>query len=300
MKRRCASARSSRAEPRVVGDRLHAELRAEPARQPVALRARARVDDPGQRAGLAQRRGDPAVDRLLRRARDDRERQVRPVEPGRDAHGIAQPEPLHDVRRDLRRRRRGRRRDRLRAEPARRVGEPEVVRPEVVPPLGDAVRLVDHEQPDVRVADPLQEARRGEPLRRDVEQPHVARGRALDRPPVGRGVLLGVDERHPAGRHALDRLDLVLHQRHERRHHEREVRAHQRRQLVAERLARARGHHHQHVARREARLDRLALARPEGLEAEQLAQRRARLRGARDGLRRRRAQPREGDVVHEG
>ena len=103
-----------------------------------------------------------------------------------------------------------------------------------------------------RVADPLEEPRRGEPLRRDVEQPHVPGDRALDRAPVGRGVLLGVDERHAAGRHALERLDLVLHQRHERRDHERQVRPHQRRQLVAERLARARGHHHQHVARRRA------------------------------------------------
>ena len=33
-------------------------------------------------------------------------------------------------------------------EPARRVGEPEVLGPEVVPPLGHAVRLVDDEQPD--------------------------------------------------------------------------------------------------------------------------------------------------------
>ena len=147
------------------------------------------------------------------------------------------------------------------------------------------MRLVDHEQPDLRLADALQEPRRGEPLGRDVEQPHVAGHRALDRPAVGRGVLLAVDERHPPGRDPLHRLHLVLHQRHQRRDDQREVRAHQRRQLVAERLARARGHHHQHVAPGQARLDRLPLARPERLEAEQLPQRarpdRSRARRAR-------------------
>ena len=71
-----------------------------------------------------------------------------------------------------------------RAEPARRVGEPEVVGPEVVPPLRDAVRLVDHEQADPRLPDALEEAGRGEALGRDVEQPHVPGDRALDRAPV--------------------------------------------------------------------------------------------------------------------
>ena len=111
----------------------------------------------------------------------------------------------------------------LRPEPARGVGEPEVVGPEVVPPLRDAVRLVDHEQADVGAAQALEEARRGEALGRDVEQPHVPGRRLLDHAPVGRGVALRVDEPDAARRHALERLDLVLHQRHQRRDHERQV-----------------------------------------------------------------------------
>ena len=146
--------------------------------------------------------------------------------------------------------------------------------------------LVDDEQPDVRPPQALEEPGRGEPLRRDVEQPHVARHRLLDRAAVGRGVALRVDERDTARRHALERLDLVLHQRHQRRDHEREVRAHQRRKLVAERLARARRHHHEHVAVRERGADRVRLAGPEGGEAEQLVQRAHGVRRARDGLRR--------------
>jgi hypothetical protein len=155
------------------------------------------------------------------------------------------------------------------------------------------VRLVDHEQPDLRVPDPLQEARRGEPLRRDVEQPRRPGHRAVDRRAVRRGVLLRVDQRDLAGRDRLERLHLILHQRHERRHDEREVGAHQRRQLVAERLAGARRHDHQHVAPGDRRLDRLALPRPERGEAEHLAQRRARFGRPGERPRRLRPQPRQ-------
>ena len=232
---------------------------------------------------------------LLGRARDDREGEVRAVEARRHAHRVAQPQARDDVGRHLRRRRGGGGDDRLRPQPARGVGEAEVVGAEVVAPLRHAVRLVDHEQPDVRAAQALEEARRGEPLGRDVEQPHVPGHRLLDRAPVRRGVALGVDERDAAGRHALERLDLVLHQRHQRRDHQREVRAHQRGQLVAERLARAGRHHHEHVAIRERGADRLGLAAAERGEAEQLAQRALGVGRARDGLRRRRAEAGQGE-----
>ena len=95
--------------------------------------------------------------------------------------GVVQTEAGDDVVGHLRRRRRGRGDDGLRAEPARRVGQAEVVRAEVVPPLGDAVRLVDHEQPDLGLPDPLEEARRREPLRGDVEQARAAADRAVER-----------------------------------------------------------------------------------------------------------------------
>jgi hypothetical protein len=287
-------------EPGVIGDRLDAELRREPRGEPLAVRPRARIDDAGQRARLGERGGDPAVDGRLGRAAHDREREVRAVEPRRDPDGVAQPEPRHDVCRHLRRGRRGRGDDRLRAEPARCVGEPEVVGPEVVPPLGHAVRLVDDEQADPRVPDPLEEARRGEPLRRDVQQPQVTPRGALERAPVGRRVLLGVDEPDVARRHPLDRLHLVLHQRDQRRHDEREVGPHQGGQLVAERLARARGHDHQHVAGRmgaDYGLDGLPLPAPERLEPEQLVQRPLGIARARDRLGRWRAQPGERDIV---
>jgi hypothetical protein len=88
----------------------------------------------------------------------------------------------------------------------------------------------------------------GEPLGRDVEQPHVARTARSTARRLARASCCALTSADAPGRHALERLDLVLHQRHQRRDHERQVRPHQRRQLVAERLARAGGHHHQHVA----------------------------------------------------
>ncbi len=159
------------------------------------------------------------------------------------------------------------------AQHPRGIRQPEVVGPEVVPPLRHAVGLVDHEQADPAIAHAVEEAGSGKALRRDVEQPQLAGGGAPQRLRVDGGILLGVDQRDPIAQPARrERLDLVLHQRDQRRDHHREVVAQQRRQLVAERLARAGGHHHEHVAARESRLARLALAGPEAREAKLLAE----------------------------
>ena len=89
-------------------------------------------------------------------------------------------------------------------------------------------------------------------------------------PHVANDIVARLGLRDPAGRHPLDGLHLVLHQRHQRRDHERQVGPHQRRQLVAERLPRAGGHHDQHIAPRQRGLHRLLLAGTEGGEAEVL------------------------------
>ena len=65
-----------------------------------------------------------------------------------------------------------------RAELRAASAEPEVVGPEVVAPLGDAVRLVDHEQARRDRGHPLEEPRRREALGRHVEQAQLARRRA--------------------------------------------------------------------------------------------------------------------------
>ena len=103
---------------------------------------------------------------------------------------------------------------------------------------------------------------------------HAARLAGLERRVVGGGA--------DAGR--LQRVDLVLHQRDERRDDDAGAGAHQRRQLVAQRLAAAGGHEHEGVAAGDEVLDDLLLVRPVLVEAEDVAQQGA--RGGRRGGRR--------------
>ena len=70
----------------------------------------------------------------------------------------------------------------------------------------------------------------------------------------------------------VERVDLVLHQRDQRRDDHRHAVQQQRRQLVAEALARAGGEHGERAAAREQRLDHLGLARAELAQAEALGE----------------------------
>jgi hypothetical protein len=146
------------------------------------------------------------------------------------------------------------------------------------------MRLVDDEQPDPRALHGFQKRRRRKALGRDVQQPQLAGGRPRQRGAVLRAVALRVDEPDPAGCDRLQRVDLVLHQRDQRRHDQRQVVAHERRQLVAQRLARAGRHHDEHVARRrpDRGPHRLLLTGAKGVEAEVLAQGGGGIHGAVD------------------
>ena len=261
------------AEPRVVGDDLDAECPLQIAGQPLDLRPRPRVHDRGPRLRLGQRREQASRLVGARFARDDGEAEVRAVEARRHHHRVAKPQAPGDIPRDLWRRGGRRGEDRLRPKPAGGVGQTEVVGPEVMPPLRHAVRLVDDEQPDVDVAHRLEEAGGREALRRDVQQAHLPSRGGGDRPAVRGCVLLGVDQRGAGGRDPLQRLHLVLHQRDQRRDDDRQVAAHERRELVAERLPGAGRHDHEHVAAGQRGGDGLGLAGPEVLESEVLLQR---------------------------
>ncbi len=154
-------------------------------------------------------------------------------------------------------------------------------------PLRHAVRLVDREQRDARAVDELEAACRQQPLGRDVEEVELAgRERALDRG-GGARVERRIEER---GAHAelLERGDLVVHQRDQRRDDHRAPVAQQRRHLVAEALAGAGRHQHQRVAAgrdvRDDRLLRVAEARVPEHAGERLAGARREVgRGARHG-----------------
>ena len=100
------------------------------------------VDDCGAGRPLAK----PIDQRLVtlrRTGRGGQERQVGAIEPGDHGVCVSDSEPGTDVSDDGGRRRSGQCEDSLGPEFTRSSGELEVVRPEVVAPLRDAVRLVD-------------------------------------------------------------------------------------------------------------------------------------------------------------
>lgn len=103
---------------------------------------------------------------------------------------------------------------------------------EAVPPLADAVRLIHAYQPDP--ASPAQrpkEGPTGQPLRRNKEHVQLAVGQRL-KGALGLCSLLPRVQ-HPALEAERQAQQLVLHQRHQRRHHQ-----HREAQALAERLER--------------------------------------------------------------
>ena len=127
--------------------------------------------------------------------------------------------------------------------------------------------LVDGQQVDRQPVEQGVDARGEQGFRGNVEQ--------LDRPAGDiRHVLLvgfraerAVEEqrRHPGG---AQLLDLVFHQGDQRRDHHGQAGEEQRRDLVAQRLAPAGGHHRQGIFARQHVVDHLALVRAEGVVAE--------------------------------
>ena len=118
---------------------------------------------------------------------------------------------------------------------------------EILPPLGDAVRLVDREKRHRHPCSQGKEALRLQPLRRDVQKLILSGGRFC----IGASQLLerqrAVEKRrrYPCLR---QRCYLVFHQGNERRDHNRQPRQQQRRKLIADRLSPAGRHHAQHIA----------------------------------------------------
>ena len=129
------------------------------------------------------------------------------------------------------------------------------------------MRLVDGEQRDRRPRQLGEEALVVEPLGGDVEELQAAGAEA-----VGDVARLGVLEARVEPRRvdalADEGVDLILHQRDQRRDDDRDAVEQQRRQLVAEALAGAGREHRERRAAGEQRLDDALLTGPEGVEAE--------------------------------
>ena len=217
-----------------------------------------RVDD-RRRLRIARQQPHQPFGRLLLRHHPIR--QVGPVVARTELADARPPELLHDVRRHpIRRRRRQRRHRRIR-ETTRQLRELPVVGPKLVPPLRDAVRLIDRDQLRRRRVHQVREALRVDPLGSHVEQPglpaphpHLNLKRLLRRQRAVQKI-----RRRPV---RPQRPHLVLHQRDQRRHHQRQPLPQQRRQLVAERLPPARRHQHQRILAAAQVLNHLPLQRP--------------------------------------
>ena len=196
------------------------------------------------------------------------QRQVRAREAAHQLRGVGrQPEPEDDLVADDRCRRRRAGEHMGRPELPEQRADLEVLRAEIVAPLADAVRLVDRDQRAAQRREQLPEVGRNQTLGCDVEEPVVAAPQADDTLPHRRRI----ERRGKIGRRDAapgESRHLVLHQRDQRRHHQRRAGQEQRGQLVAKALAAAGRRHQQHAAALEQERDRLALPRPEAVVAE--------------------------------
>ncbi|MGX1223775.1 hypothetical protein RKD42_005034 [Streptomyces ambofaciens] len=143
----------------------------------------------------------------------------------------------------------------------------EVVGPEVVAPLGDAVRLVDGEEGDLAAGEQVEGGVQAQSLGRQVQQIELSgEVLGLHHAPLVE-VLRGV---HEPGPHAErpQGVDLVLHQRDQRRDHDARAGPDQGRDLVAQRLSAAGRHEDDGVATGDHVLDDRLLLAAEGVVPE--------------------------------
>ena len=215
-----------------------------------------------------EQRGELHVQRVLGAHRVG---EVRAVE-ARDEHPrVRQPQLLEDVAAHPLGGGRGERDEGSAGEGVAELAEVAVVGAELVPPLRDAVRLVDGDERRVRLGQEAAEPGHGETLRRDVQQL---------RPPLEDAALRvgGLLRRERAVDVAradavrVQRVHLVLHQRDQRRDDERGPVEHQRGELVAERLPAAGGHQREAVLPVEDVRDDVLLHRAEPVVAEAVFQ----------------------------
>ena len=200
----------------------------------------------------------------------DREVQIGAVEAGRDDERVLETERTDDVVADLGGRGRGEGgNERALGQGGKKVEDLQIARAEILSPLRDAVRLVHRHHGNRHAACEIEEERRGQPLGRDIEQLVLAASGEIQR-------VAHLLERQGAvdagGRDAglIQRADLILHQRDERRDDERQSGQRERRDLIADGLAGAGRHDAERVAPGKNGLHELVLSRTEAVVAEVL------------------------------
>ena len=245
---------------------------AEDARELLGRAPRARVHDRGAAAQRAKpldedRDAVLRVGDLLHVVAEVRAHDAR-------VHHVERPtERLPDVARRLRCRRRGHAEERRVAQCLEAATDEEVVGTKVVAPHAHAVHLVHDDEPDADVGEELDEARLPQALGRGVDEAGLARGHTRE----PRRRLLRRERRVDEGRGRGDLrrqlVHLVLHQRDERREHERRLGTEHRGELVRERLPGAGRHQRERVAPGDRGAHDVLLPGPEGVEAEEVVQR---------------------------
>ena len=150
------------------------------------------------------------------------------------------PKGAADIPRHLRRRRGGERQHGPQPQFFHHARQPQIFRAKIVSPLRDAVRLIDGHERDLHAPQPIQKRLTREPLRSHIEQLQLS-GPQIRIHPLR--LFRGQARIQPRRRHAArpQRIDLIFHQRDERRNHQRRSLEEHRRQLITKRLSRPRG-----------------------------------------------------------
>ena len=212
----------------------------------------------------------------------DVEAEIRALEAPDGDEGIAQAEDAQDIAAHLGRGG-GSEGDHLRsAQRIERLPEPEVVGPEIMSPLREAVRLIDGEQADLDLLHRVEKHAAAETLGRDIHELVFATANGVDALRLLGQREGAVDQR---GRDAttLQRIYLILHQRDERAHDHGHAFHHHGRKLVAERFPAAGWHDHECVATGEQIGHHRLLPVEELAKAEVFSQRLAGIMDARGG-----------------
>ena len=196
---------------------------------------------------------------------------IRPVEAGHELPGLAQRQTHSDLFACLLGGRGGHRDPGHRRPALVQHGQGQVVGAEIVAPLGHAVRLVDGEQRHRAAVEQPQGGLGPQPFGRQVEQVELAVQEGVLDPAALVGILGRVEEARPHAEHG-QRVNLVLHERDQRRDDHAGAFADQRGDLVAQRLAAAGRHQRDRVAAGADVLDDLLLLATEGVVTEHAVQ----------------------------
>ena len=164
-----------------------------------------------------------AAARKIGRDGVDGEMEVFSRKPRDEQRGVAQCQLRHDVGAHIRGCRCRECHDGRASDAFERTGEPQIVGAEVMPPLGEAVRLVHGKKRHAHPGEHVCEITAAETLGRDVNEPELARADAPENLALLIRTLRTVY--HPRRDAARDkRVHLILHQRDERRDHHGDIR----------------------------------------------------------------------------